>query len=984
MKNKNVYITLLVIFLGLCVYNIVCTGIRLAKDGELNELSSDERAAKLADKDYNDNYKFVVNRSLSLGLDLQGGMYVTMQIAVEDILQNLAKKNADSAFVAAIRAASKARESASRPYVDLFYEQLQKIKPGKRLADYFGGERTGLSYNATDDEVKAKLREIVETSIKNSYTVIRTRIDQFGVASPDVQREEGTGRILIQLPGVKDADRVRKLLRGTANLEFWPTYTLEQFFPYLQKINERVKLQETASQAVDDDKKPTADAKTDAPGDSAAVAAAEKAKTDTLDSAAVAKMSDDEKRELFKKENPFFALCDFRIAGNPQNNQPMVGYTLVSDTAKVNRILNNPEVRRILPSDVLFFWSAKPVSEEAQYFTLYAIRGNRDGQAALNGSAIVDAREDKDQFKQNVVSMTMNTEGARIWKKMTQDNLGKSVAVVLDNLVYTAPTVQSVITNGSSQITGSFSIEEAKDLANILKAGKLDAPARIEGEEVVGPTLGAETVRRGFISFLAGFIGVILFMLAYYKKAGVVASIALIFNLIFIVGIASALNVVLNLPGIAGVVLTMGMAVDANVLIYERIREELESGKSQKGSIAGGFGGAFSAILDGNLTTFLTGAILYLFGSGLIRGFAVMLMIGIATTLITGLLVTRLILDYLTAKREAQIDFGSRAAVAFFKRVNLQFIEKRKTSFVVAGAIAAIFLLLMTSGGFKYGVDFLGGRQYVVEFASAPDVDRLRAELSKNFQSDPQIKTIGGSNQVMVTTTFKLGEQDADDAVKGALLAGCETAAPGSKPTVLRTTNVGPTVAEDIKEGARYAIFFSLLGMFLYILLRFRGWQFGLGATISLAFNVIVVLGLFSLFSLLPAFPFSIEVDAALIASILTIVGYTINDTVVVFDRIREHTENAGGKTPLTELFNKAINSTLSRTLITSTTTLITALILFLFGGEVLRGFMFALMVGVVVGTFSSIFIASPLTLQFILMKPTRAQLPAAASVQKP
>ncbi|MDW8334671.1 MAG: protein translocase subunit SecD, partial [Bacteroidia bacterium] len=676
-------------------------------------------------------------------------------------------------------------------------------------------------------------------------------------------------RILIQLPGVKDAERVRKLLRGTANLEFWPTYTLEQFFPFLQKINEKVKQQQTAQKAAEgedkkqtaentkqtqadkdkgetaDAQKPQADGK--AAGDSAKTdSAVAQSKSDTLDSAAVAKMSDEEKRELFKKENPFFALCDFRIAGNPQNNQPMMGYTLVSDTAKVNRILNDPEIRRILPSDVLFFWSAKPLSEEAQYFTLYAVKGNRERRAPLSGSTIVDAREDKDQFKQNVVSMTMNTEGARIWKKMTQENLGKSIAVVLDDLVYTAPTVQSVITNGSSQITGSFTIEEAKDLANILKAGKLDAPARIEGEEVVGPTLGAETVRRGFISFLAGFAGVILFMLLYYRKAGVIAAVALIFNLIFIVGVASALNVVLNLPGIAGIVLTMGMAVDANVLIYERIREELESGKSQKGSIAAGFNGAFSAILDGNITTFLTGAILYLFGSGLIRGFAVMLMIGIATTLITGLLVTRLILDYMTSKREAKIDFGSRAAVAFFKRANFPFVERRKIGFVIAGTIAAVFLLLIASAGFKFGVDFLGGRQYIVEFASAPDVDRLRAELSKTFQSEPQIKTVGGGNQVMVTTTYKLGEQDAEDAVKAALLAGCEAAVPGSKPTILRTTNVGPTVAEDIKEGARYAVFFSLLGMFLYILLRFRGWQFGLGATVGLTFNVLFVLGLFS------------------------------------------------------------------------------------------------------------------------------------------
>lgn len=989
MKNRNLFIALLSIFSVICAVNIGFTVQRLMTESELSDLSVDARYKWMKDESNYEGYKRAVNNSLSLGLDLQGGMYVTMQIGVDDVLLGLAGRSVDETFRKAMEKARQKAKSSQSNFVDVFVEALREVNPNAKLGPYFGGQSTGLSYNATDKEVTAKLKAEAEDAVERSFNIIRTRIDQFGVASPNLQKVPGTGRILIELPGVRDAERVRKLLRGTAQLEFWPTYTIQQVAGSVNAVNERLKQikasggdisalpqtaeakhdSATAHVAKDSVKKDAKDAKiaadtTKKAGDKLANADAK------TDSAAKAPDTSAKAKTGNANEGPLFALLKPLPQDQTSPTSPEIGTALVSDTAEINRIFNSPDIKRLLPDDLALLWSAKPQHEkQANSLSLIAIKTNRERVAPLGGETITDTRPDKDpNTNQNIVSMYMNSEGARIWKNMTTEYIGKSIAVVLDNLVYTYPTVQSVIANGSSQISGTFSIEEAKDLSNLLKAGKLPAPARIEGEEVVGPTLGAETVQKGMLSFILGFAAVVLFAGLYYKKAGWIADIALIINLFFIVGISSALNVVLTLPGIAGIVLTMGMAVDANVLIYERVREELEAGKSLKGAIAAGFRNAFSAIIDGNISVFLTGIILFIFGTGPIRGFAVTLMIGIITTLITGLLVTRLIIEYQTRDPEkADMSFGNPAALRFFKSLTIEFIKNRKRSYIIAAALAILFIGSFAASGFKLGVDFLGGRQYVVQFDKPVDVEQARTELTGAMENNaPVIKTVGSKNQLLITTNYLYDKQDSDKAVEQALLKGLSFS--NANPTILKNTTVGPTVAEDIKSSATKAVIFSLVIMFIYIFVRFQRWQFGMGAVVSLAFNVLFVLGVFSLLSKLDL-PFSVEIDQNIIAALLTIVGYTINDTVVVFDRIREKIQlEALEETnqPLDEVFNSAIVDTLSRTLVTAVSTLLSCGILFFFGGEVLQGFMFAMILGIVVGTFSSILVASPVSLDLI------------------
>lgn len=968
MKNRNLFIGLLSIFSIICAINIGFTTQRLMTESELSEMSIEERYKWMKDEDNFNGYKRAVNNSLSLGLDLQGGMYVTMQIGVDDILLGLAGRSVDDNFRKAMEKARQNAKSSQSNFVDVFVSALKEVNPNAKLGPYFGGQSTGLSYNATDQEVIAKLKTESEDAVERSFNIIRTRIDQFGVASPNLQKVPGTGRILIELPGVRDAERVRKLLRGTAQLEFWPTYTIQQVAPSVNAVNEKLKQIKAAGGDISN--LPTSAPEVKAtPKDSLV-----KADTTQKDVVADGSKKDTAKTDTAKASNsksnegPLFSLLKPLPPDQTSASSPEVGTALVSDTAEINRIFRNPEIRSLLPEDLDLRWSAKAQrNDKPNELSLIAIKSNKDKIAPLGGETVTDTRPDKDpNTNQNMVMMYMNSDGARIWKNMTTEYQGKSIAVVLDDLVYTYPTVQSVIANGSSQITGNFTVDEAKDLANILKAGKLPAPARIEGEEVVGPTLGAETIQKGMLSFLLGFAVVVLFAALYYKKAGLIADFALIINLFFIVGISSALNVVLTLPGIAGIVLTMGMAVDANVLIYERIREELELGKSLKGAIAAGFRNAFSAIIDGNVTVFLTGVILFIFGTGPIRGFAVTLMIGIITTLITGLMVTRLIVEYQTRNPEtADISFGNPAALRFFKRLNIEFIKNRKRSYMAAIVLSMVFIGAFATMGFKLGVDFLGGRQYVVQFdaGKSVDVEQARAELTKVFDNNmPIIKTVGNKNQLMITTNYLYDQQDADKKVEQAVLSGL--AFTGANPTILKNTTVGPTVAEDIKSSATKAVVFSLVIMFIYIFIRFQRWQFGMGAVVSLGFNVLFVLGVFSILSKLDL-PFSVEIDQNIIAAVLTIVGYTINDTVVVFDRIREKISERTDL-PLDELFNSAIVDTLSRTLVTAVSTLASSFILFFFGGEVLQGFMFAMILGIIIGTFSSILIASPVSLDLI------------------
>lgn len=1020
MKNKNTYIVLIIIFSVICIYNIQYTFRRISLDNELNDMTSGERAEWLEDADHTETYNTLVQNSLSLGLDLQGGMYVTLEIGVDDVLKALAGTSVDEEFQAALDSANAMRATTDRNFVDLFFDVFNEQNPNKNINAYFSPEVTGLGFNAPESDLRNKLKEEAGTAVDNSLKVLRTRIDQFGVASANIQKLDN-GRIIVELPGVKDDKRVRELLKKTAELEFWPVYTLEEAYPIMVRINEAVQVLEgveiddtsATDTTTEDGEAPEgedADEQTqdaddlltdgDEPADEEApeeAPAEEEATQDADDLLADAEEADEDttqdvedvlgegetddgmttpeeaaggedEAEKFKRENPFFAIC-FPPQVTRENQEyflsaPEVGYAKASDTAQVNAYLRDSTVQSVMPSDIKFLWTAKPSQEEGKVFTLIAIRTNIEDKAPLTGEVVEETSVDRDQNNQVVINMRMDREGRRIWGKMTTENQGRPIAVVLDNLVYTYPNVNEPILNGSSQISGSFTPQEAQDLANILKAGKLPAPARIEGIEIVGPSLGAATVNKGMFSFIGGFIAVILFMLLYYKRVGLIADLALIINLFFVLGIMSALQVVLTLPGIAGIVLSMGMAVDANVLIYERVREELNKGKSIKGAINAGFQNAFSAIIDGNITTFLTGVILFSFGTGPIAGFAVTLMIGIITTLISALLVTRLMLlraaDQPNASEKLRFPAG---ITGYFQRKQFNFVAKRKTSYALVAVLAVGLIGAIAGLGFKTGVDFEGGQQFVVKFENqVPSNAQLRTELKDDFGGvEPEVRTIGAEDSQLMITTSYTPNTDDDQAVKKALLKGLSSFNV-SEENIIRETKVGPTIAQDIKEGAIQAVIFSLIVVFLYIFARFAGWQFGIGALVSLAFNVIVVLGLFALLGQLQL-PFSVEIDQAFIAAVLTIVGYTINDTVVVFDRIREAIREDKANTPVPTLFNRAINDTLSRTIVTSVTTLITALILFLFAGDNLKGFMLALMVGIIVGTLSSIFVASPLAL---------------------
>jgi SecD/SecF fusion protein len=973
MKNKQVYVVLLVVFSVICLWNIVNTVIRVSKDTWLNKQEPNEVAKYFNNEDNYKGYKSLVRHSLSLGLDLQGGMYVTLEIGVADVVKGLAGENAkDSAFTQAHTFA--ARTAGNNNFVDVFARKLEEIKPGAKLGAYFANnassEEDKIRVNTPTDKVVAYLKREADKAIERSFDIIRTRIDQFGVASPNLQRVPGTNRILVELPGVKDANRVRRLLRGTANLEFWPTHTAQEMQPVMNQIAREVQTLIAAGGAV---------------GKPVAVTSDSSKITNTVSD--TTKKADDffaAKKDTTKKDTSKDALAGTTDAYFPglsrpkpeelAGSSPRVGFAKAGDTAQVNFWLSQPQVKRFLRDDIAFMWTYKPVEEnnvKTNLFSLIAIKTNRTGQAPLSGDAVETTRADRDQnTNNNVVKMEMNAEGARKWRTITSENIGRSVAVVLDGYVYTYPTVNDVIATGSSQITGNFTQEEASDLANILKAGKLPAPARIEGEEIVGPTLGQEAVNSGLISFIVSFIAVLLFVQLYYGQAGTIANIALFANLFFLIGVCSAENVVMTLPGIAGIILSLAMAVDANVLIYERVREELEAGMPVKAAVEKGFSNALSSIIDSNITTFLTGLILYLFGTGPIKGFAVTLMAGIITTLITGLLVTRLLLDYYLNKSGKSLSFGNMAATRFFKNRKLNIIPNRSRYLAVALGMCAIFAVSFGVLSFKLGIDFNGGRQYVVKFQNNPDLNKVRSTLSAKFQEDVQVKTVGVSGKdVMITTSYLFDRQDVDEEVRAAVVEGLKTVHPEvTVANIAGETKVGPTIAQDIIRSAILSVIFSLIMMFLYIFLRFRRWEFGVGALGSLAVNVVVVLGVFSALSVAYAYlPFSVEINQTFIGALLTIVGYSVNDTVVVFDRIRERLNEVEGEIDYETEFNTAINETLSRTIVTAATTLISAFILMLLGGEVLRGFMFAMILGIVVGTFSSIAVASPITLGLML-----------------
>lgn len=905
----------------------------------------------IADYTYNE----VREKTMNLGLDLKGGINVILQISVKDILQGLANHSKDPVFNKALADAEEIQKDAQESYLESFFKAFDAIKGDTKLAspDIFANRTMypDITNEMSDDEVKSILKTKVDESIVSAFEVLRKRIDKFGVAQPNIQRLGTSGRILVELPGAKDVERVKKLLQSTAQLEFWYAYHGEQFLQFLVQANEVVKpLVEATSKATEQATtvKDTTQTKSDSLIDELVGEA-------TTDSTAVA-------------VNPILDLI--RAAGTPG---PVVATFEAKDKDLILSYLNNPKVRALLPAEqryVKFVFGIQ--AKDSDFVDLYALAGNRENEPPLSGAVITDARQAYNQVGKPSVSMQMNSKGAKIWEEMTGKAYQEQsqIAIVLDNVVYSAPGVTSgPISGGNSEISGSFTLNEAVDLANVLRAGKLPASADIVQAEEVGATLGHEAISSGMSSFLIALALVLLWMILYYGKAGVFADIALLFNILLIFGVLSGLGAVLTLPGLAGIVLTIGMSVDANVLIFERIREEISKGKGHKEAVKDGFGFALSSILDANITTGLTAIILFVFGTGPIKGFATTLLIGIITSLFTAIFITRLLVDWYM-NRGGKLEFSTSITKGLFKNMNIDFIGKRKVAYIISAVLLLVSLGSLFTKGLDQGIDFVGGRTYQVRFAEDVNPEAVKADLVKVFES-AEVKTIGSSHQLKISTKFMVDENsaEADSLVQTKLYQSLKPYLPqdlsyeafskGSDNVgKMFSGKVSPTIADDIKKESFWAVLGSLVVVFLYILLRFKRWQFSLGAVSAVFHDVIIVLGIFSI--TYAFMPFGMEIDQAFIAAILTVIGYSLNDTVVVFDRIREEIDLRSGFKGGVNI-NRAINSTLSRTLNTSLTTLVVLVTMFAFGADSLRGFLFALIVGVVVGTYSSVFIATPI-----------------------
>ncbi|MBQ7996893.1 MAG: protein translocase subunit SecDF [Paludibacteraceae bacterium] len=939
-------------------------------------------------------------KEINLGLDLKGGMNVTMEVSVPDILDALSGHNETPNYKEALALAKQKQKSSGADFVTLFVESFREVDPEGQLASVFSTFelKDKVTLNSTNAEVEKVIREEVDGAIQNSFNVLRTRIDRFGVVQPNIQKLSQPGRILIELPGIKEPERVRKLLQGSANLEFWETYEASELLPMLAQINREF----AATEVKEAEETPKAA--------EAKAAEAPKAEGDELaalvdslgaDSAA---MAADQAAQLaeYKKSNPLFAIL------NPSVNQagqayrgPVVGTVHYIDTAKVNAMLNSQIAKAVLPRDARFYWTVKAIDEANAYYQLVALKAQRDGRASLEGDVITDARADFSQVSAYAnVSMSMNAEGAKTWQRLTKDNIGKSVAIVLDGYVYSFPTVQSEIAGGNSQITGNFTVEEAKDLANTLKSGKMPAPARIIEESVVGPSLGREAIQAGMWSFLLGFCLILIYMIFYYGWIpGLIADAALLCNVFLLIGILASFSAVLTLPGIAGIVLTMGTAVDANVLIYERIREELRGGKGMRKAIEDGFKGAITAIIDANVTSFLTGAILAIFGTGPIKGFAVTYMIGIISSFLTAVFITRLLLEDYAAKDNAkELSFTTRLMKNFLQNVHFDFVAARKWAYCLSGALVIFAILGLEPhifGKLNLGIDFSGGRNYVVRFDGNINTQEVRESLDKTFSATLQddetfslnVITYGNdANQVRISTNYRIHEEtaEADEAIETLLYEGCKpflgegitfddfrSTESNAEVGIMSSQKVGPAIADDITTSAIWAVFAALVVIFLYILVRFRNFAYSVGALVALAHDTVIVLGLYAI--LWKIMPFSMEIDQAFIAAILTVIGYSINDTVVIFDRVREYNK-LYPKRDSKQNINDALNNTLSRTFSTSMSTFVVLLAIFIFGGETIQGFVFALLVGVIVGTWSSLFIASPIAYDIRLAQAKRAE----------
>jgi len=895
------------------------------------------------------NYNEAKKKELNKGLDLKGGINVTLQISVKDILKGLASNTRNPIFNKALADADTASKNSDDTYVELFFEAWEDISGDTKLAspDIFANKELSdeINFQMSDDEVKPIIRRKIDESIVSAFEVLRERIDGFGVTQPNIQREGNSGRILVELPGARDIARAQGLLSSTAQLEFWETYQPNN--PELQgfffQANEKLKT------LIDTDE-------VEAP-------VKEESELDSL----LSDVSQDS-LDLAGQRNPLF---DKFQLGAPSY---AVGVAAIKDTAEIGSYLRMKEIRRLLPADMQFakFLWERP-SEGAEIVELFALKSNRDAEPRISGDVVTDARDEFANGKP-AVTMSMNTKGAKAWEKLTGDayNNRTGIAIVLDNKVYTAPGVSTgPISGGRSEITGNFTINETKDIANVLRAGKLPASAEIIQSEVVGPSLGQEAIDSGFMSFMIAMAIVLVWMVFYYGKAGIFADIALLLNILLIFGVLTSLSAVLTLPGIAGIVLTIGMSVDANVLIFERIKEEIAKGKGKSQAVADGFSNALSSILDANITTGLTAIILFIFGSGPIKGFATTLLIGIVTSLFTAIFITRLLVDWYLSGKTRRLDFSTAMTKNLFKNININFLSKRKIAYVLSLVLVGIGVFSLITNGLQQGVDFVGGRSYQVRFEQAVNPSEIASELNEVFGSGTNVKTFGDANQVKITTPYKVDIEgiEVDNEIQSKLYASLQKYLPdgtdqqdfmvgsGDKSIgILQSVKVGPTIADDIKKNAFLAIIGSLAVVFLYILLRFRKWQFSLGAVVAVFHDVMIVLGIFSLFGTI--MPFNMEIDQAFIAAILTVIGYSLNDTVVVFDRIREIIGEKGWRAG--ENINLALNSTLSRTLNTSLTTLVVLLAIFIFGGESLRGFMFAMIVGIIVGTYSSLFIATP------------------------
>ncbi|AHM61930.1 bifunctional preprotein translocase subunit SecD/SecF [Flammeovirgaceae bacterium 311] len=1002
MNNKGLVVVLTVVVTLLCLYYLSFTFVsrQVQQKATAHATLPDGSISYSKKQSYLDSvwhepvynflgmeytYQEVKQTELNLGLDLQGGMNVTLEISPVEVIKGLASNPNDPTLQKAINYARERQRESQASFVELFREGWQQSAAGRPLRDAFftAANRNVITSQTSDDAVVNFLNEKVENAISTSFEILRTRVDRFGTSQPNIQRLQGSGRILVELPGVDNPERVRKLLQGTAKLEFLEVVEIQEYYQTLAAINSLIVEENRANASTT-----AANRQTPQPAVTSTDTSATVSGDDDLASQLATADTTAAADSLGMQMSPLFSL---------NRSQASLLYS-VRDTAQINRILNRPDVKNLMPSNLSFVWDVKGFRPEGggdPMLSLYAVQRERGGRAPLTGEVIERARQDFNERGQPEVVMVMNSDGARTWKRITANNIGQRIAIVLDNYVYSAPVVQSEIPGGVSSISvggdrndPTAAIQEAQDLANILEAGALPAPARIVEEAIVGPTLGEMARNQGILSIVAGLGLVVIFIVAYYSKGGLVANIALLFNIFFIFGILANLGAALTLPGIAGIVLTIGMSIDANVLIFERIREELRSGLSLKAAINKGYQKAYSSIIDANVTTLLVAIVLYVMGQGPVKGFAITLIIGILCSLFSAVLITRVIIDWMTAKGDAsKMSFDTPLSRNLFKGGDINFMGMRKKAYVFSGVvIAAGLLALVLNNGLNMGVDFTGGRTYVVSFDEPVSPTQLKLDLADNFGgAGTEVKTYGANNVLKVTTSYLIDveEEESDNQVQAALVQGVEEATgkryvqdgasvSQGQFSIVSSSKVGATIADDIKEASWEAGLFSLIIMFLYILIRFRGWQFSTGALLALVHDVAITLGAFAIAG---ALGMTYEVDQVFVAAILTVIGYSINDTVVVFDRIREEVGNRYNKSTLLNTFNSAINSTLNRTLMTSVTTLVVVLILFLFGGEVLRGFSFALLVGILVGTYSSIFVASPIAADLLARSNDEAEV---------